>query len=532
MARSLPSNTPFTLLLIILLCTCSLAHLDRFESTILNQNNTQNTNSNEVNFTAAGSDKISIIGQPIHLGDYVHASILIHNQGDIRDSVRLVVEGIDDSIWFGEYVEIDSGSSREISVSLLPSKVGNNEFNWSVYGPGGGIDDDLNGSFSIEVRDKQLLQIEFNSYLWTSEEGLQVISRVYLSEGVSRDIMVMIFDNDDKDNPLQSLQVSLDYGSRIIIFDLGDPIVDTLFIEAIPIYWNPIVFNSENTSTLSVNPPVTSVEIEFDNIYPQKPSENENISFEYTVTNTGNSKINSGLIRLITSDQTIIHEENFPSLLPDATYSGKIIITEWPYIQPTNVSIYFISEEYYASNWILIDSANSPQSSSLPFDIYAVSYGTVAGLTVVIMAKIVISAVVNRTPSTINDSKLRPPRESRINANKSRKQEKREVSCPLCEQRLNVPLSHEGLVRCPSCESNFEVLPLSENVSEEINLDEVQKEVSKDNGEIEILSSSSEGDMLNCPSCEQKLRVLESKRPVRARCPACRCEFMALSKEK
>ena len=106
MARSLPSNTPFTLLLIILLCTCSLAHLDRFESTILNQNNTQNTNSNEVNFTAAGSDKISIIGQPIHLGDYVHASILIHNQGDIRDSVRLVVEGIDDSIWFGEYVEI------------------------------------------------------------------------------------------------------------------------------------------------------------------------------------------------------------------------------------------------------------------------------------------------------------------------------------------------------------------------------------------------------------------------------------------
>ena len=266
MARSLPSNTPFTLLLITLLCTCSLAHLDRFESTILNQNNTQNTNSNEVNFTAAGSDKISIIGQPIHLGDYVHASILIHNQGDIRDSVRLVVEGIDDSIWFGEYVEIDSGSSREISVSLLPSKVGNNEFNWSVYSPGGGIDDDLNGSFSIEVRDKQLLQIEFNSYLWTSEEGLQVISRVYLSEGVSRDIMVMIFDNDDKDNPLQSLQVSLDYGSRIIIFDLGDPIVDTLFIEAIPIYWNPIVFNSENTSTLSVNPPVTSVEIEFDNI--------------------------------------------------------------------------------------------------------------------------------------------------------------------------------------------------------------------------------------------------------------------------
>ena len=318
------------------------------------EKNIQKTNSNDVNFSAAGSEEISIIGQPIHLGDLIKASILIHNEGDVRDSVRLEISGTNNSFWLGDFVEIDTGSSREISVSFRPLNVGNNEFNWSVFNPRGGVDSSLNGSFNIEVRHKQSLQILSNSYSWTSEEGLEVMPIIFLSEGVSRDISINIFDNVDKNNLLQSLKISLDHGSRIIPFNLANPITENIFIEVVPISWLPNVSDSKNTSIILVNPPHISVEIKIDNFYPKTPAKNENISFEYTISNNGNSKINSALIRLIMSDQTIIHEENFPSLLPGAIYSGKIIVTEWQYSYSTNLSIYFISGEYHTSNWVLI----------------------------------------------------------------------------------------------------------------------------------------------------------------------------------
>ena len=147
--------------------------------------------------------------------------------------------------------------------------------------------------------------------------------QLFSTEGISRDISINIFDNANKNNLLQSLKLSLDYGSRTVHFNLANPITDNILIEVVPISWLPNISDSKNTSIIFVNPPYTSAEITIDNFYPKKPLINENISFEYTVTNNGNSKINSGLIRLIMSDQTIIYEENFPSLLPDATYSGK-----------------------------------------------------------------------------------------------------------------------------------------------------------------------------------------------------------------
>ena len=41
-------------------------------------------------------------------------------------------------------------------------------------------------------------------------------------------------------------------------------------------------------------------------------------------------------------------------------------------------------------------------------------------------------------------------------------------------------------------------------------------------------TSSSSDDVILCPACQQKLKVPYDRRPVRARCPACKCEFRAL----
>tara|TARA_Y100000994_G_scaffold211497_1_gene185845 strand:- start:313 stop:579 length:267 start_codon:yes stop_codon:yes gene_type:complete len=82
-------------------------------------------------------------------------------------------------------------------------------------------------------------------------------------------------------------------------------------------------------------------------------------------------------------------------------------------------------------------------------------------------------------------------------------------------------------VRCPACSNSFEV-----GVREEIKISTdspaVEEDIeSKDKENVEIFSAS-DNDILSCPSCDQLLKVPLVKRPVMSRCPACRCEFMAL----
>ena len=79
------------------------------------------------------------------------------------------------------------------------------------------------------------------------------------------------------------------------------------------------------------------------------------------------------------------------------------------------------------------------------------------------------------------------------------------------------------MVKCPSCASNFDIK--DDNSSVEDNVINVQRDNQETQYDIMVVSSNV--DMLDCPDCSQKLKVPLGKRPVRARCPACRSEFMA-----
>jgi len=112
---------------------------------------------------------------------------------------------------------------------------------------------------------------------------------------------------------------------------------------------------------------------------------------------------------------------------------------------------------------------------------------------------------------------------------KTRTAEKREVNCPECDQRLNIPYSHSGAVKCPACTSRFTVEAIPTNDE-----DKSEKPLPSEPESIENLSvvsndliARSPTDMLSCPSCDQKLKVPLERRPVKARCPACRSEFLA-----
>ena len=117
-------------------------------------------------------------------------------------------------------------------------------------------------------------------------------------------------------------------------------------------------------------------------------------------------------------------------------------------------------------------------------------------------------------------------------------EDKVEVACPACDQRLRVPSTYSGTARCPACAQTFPVEATvepeeeeeeyEEDVSEEIEekiLPQIEVEPTE---EPEEKSSSSSSDIIKCPDCEQKLKVPFDRRPVRARCPACKCEFKAL----
>ena len=110
-------------------------------------------------------------------------------------------------------------------------------------------------------------------------------------------------------------------------------------------------------------------------------------------------------------------------------------------------------------------------------------------------------------------------------------EEKVEVACPACDQRLRVPSTYSGTARCPACAQTFPVEASTEaeddDYEEEIVEDTpVPSEQEEDEPEQEKQSASG-GDVIHCPDCEQKLKVPYERRPVRARCPACKCEFLA-----
>ncbi|HJO42785.1 MAG TPA: hypothetical protein QF508_05205, partial [Candidatus Thalassarchaeaceae archaeon] len=97
-------------------------------------------------------------------------------------------------------------------------------------------------------------------------------------------------------------------------------------------------------------------------------------------------------------------------------------------------------------------------------------------------------------------------------------------------QRLRIPSSHSGAVKCPACVARFSV----NNPDADTSITSEESTIShSDKSEKEVLSnqkefiSRSNDDILSCPSCDQKLKIPLDKRPIKARCPACRCEFFA-----
>jgi len=479
---------------------------------------------NPVNFSSAGSNEIVIIGQPIHVGDELTASILVHNQGSISDSVRLELTRDDGTTLVnGEFISISPGSSREVSANFIPLLSGSLNVDWRISSLNGGVDVSLNGSSDIEVRNSQDIIVELEEISWDLEEGLDLDISISLSSGLNRSMGVEIFMKSGNEYAeFQKFNIEMNPGIRNINLNLGHPDASRLKIVVSPNSWLPL--NGDGELIIELIPPLVTPSILISGMSPTTVSLGDTFTISYSLENTGTSASSAGLLRVVgVANNLVFTEVSVPSIDPGNDYSGTVEFISWEYSQTIDIEFIWNMEDLIVKNQtsVVVDSGSSA-SFSLPFSVYAAIYGALSGLAIVMTSLVIFRAISQRTPST-NSKLFRGDflnnRFLKNNASKLKK----EVSCPSCNQRLNIPIEHNGSVKCPACSMQFSQKSFTQ--------DEIEDSMSVEKPDDETIISEYEAlsstDLLSCPKCEQTLRVALDKRPVRSRCPACRVEFIA-----
>ena len=461
------------------------------------------------NFTSSGGSGLAISGEPSFVGDTLLSSVMVTNSGNDSGNVSLHISpSTGEEIFHGANVQISPGSTREVSVPFSVNSPGSNHFYWWISVDGAPDYFPLEGNISVVVMPSQTLNLSMNSIYWTNTEGLSIEASVYLSNGRSRGVILEVSSgNQGSLQLLQRIEFESDPGRRTIKLDLGHPHAEQIIVEAIPIGWQ-LSSDSENFSQESVQEPLViessiTIEVIFN---PEKPIPGSRALASISLENIGNHQAYSGRVRvLMSSDSTILAETDVQSVMPGSIITTDISLPNWPDSDRVDLEVQWSTSGVRVSEYYSVETNLGDEGLELPFDLLAAGYGTLAGVLTILVGTLVWRAVSTRTPST-SDSSLRETKES---VEATSKKEKKEIQCTYCDQRLMVPSNHSGGVRCPACSMEFVV-------GEEENPSTLPHQIVR----------SSE-DTLNCPECEQALRVKMERRPVMSRCPVCKTHFMA-----
>ena len=482
---------------------------------------------NPLNLTAASSSEIALIGEPAHVGDSLTASILVHNQGQNPESVSLVISPEGSDPIHGQAILINPGSSREVSASFTPSSSGSISLDWKVHSSNGGVARELNGTTVIEVLEPQSIQLVVDSLEWNLEDGLSSEISLYLSDGRSREveIQVAIIDQTIESN-LQFFLITMDPGRRQLNLDLGNPSADALIIRVNSVTWTA---EEEIEIQTTLTPPMLDLVVTSEGV-STAPQVGESVNIPFSLTNNGNTPTLAGEVRVVrNSDNMILDTIPTYSINPSESFTDEFTIEEWPDSKVVDVHIIWATSGLTESLLLEIETfSDNNAEAELPFDLVAAIYGTVTGL-VLVMFILVLYRTVSESVEDTGKSRFNRLRQARGEKKKSAAVEKREIPCPECDQRLHIPNSHSGAVKCPACTARFMVESIAseeeDTISEEENI-ETQID-SPPNPTSQEISARSVDDLLSCPSCDQTLKIPINRRPVKARCPACRSEFLA-----
>ena len=460
-------------------------------------------------FVGAGHSTPSILGGPWHAGDDITLSLLLRNEGDAIGIAHLEIEiaGVTQD---GPIISLDSGKAGEVSHSFSVASSGDKLVNWSIVSEDGVVDSNLSGSISIPVLDSQVIVFEIES-VDVEDEGVLISWSAELSEGKDRLVNLKfgaIQDGLKSDAIIEErlLLPGITYGEVNIGFQDGQEV----YIDLAEIEWT-IGFSSftddeAQMPSFEINPQITVNP----NTQPRVPSAGSKVTVYYTLTNIATGSVPQGQIVVTDASGEILGSDTSPEVISGSIDHSTVV--NWPDGENVKISVTWYVGGKSVSDDVLVNSEkveSEDEGFEIPWG------GILGGLA---LGMVVIFAV------RIKNSPAREKKEKTSKSTKAStsKEEKIEVACPTCDRRLRVPNTYTGAVRCPECETKFDVEAKVETPApEEKQQQEEKPKPSQD------LFSSSDNDILGCPKCTRKLKVPYDKRPAKARCPACSTIFEA-----
>ena len=483
--------------------------------TISTTNGTDLIEMNSAIFIGAGHSTPSLLGGPWHAGDEVTLSLLIRNEGDTLGTARLRIE-ISGNIQNGSPITLDKGKAGEVNYAFSFPSSGDHIVNWSLISQDGAVDSNLSGSILVPVLSSQIISLNIES-VDVVDDGVEISWAIDLSEGRER-LVILSFGSildgikGDKIFEERNLLPGRTFGKVNLGFQSGQDVFASLSESGWVIGFGSKTDDESTMPAYDVIPQITVNP----STQPKLPSAGTQVNVYYTLNNLADTNAPAGQIVLTDVNGVILSSETTPEITSGSIDRSTTV--NWP--SGDNVKIIVTWHVYGQSvtDEIMVSSEkieSSEEEFSIPWE------GILSGLA---LGMVLIFAIRMKN----RDPKLEKKKKPKAGINKKDStDEKIEVSCPSCDRKLRVPSTYSGSVRCPECETKFEV---EAKTQEENKIeDKVVQETNKESGE---LWSSSDDDILQCPKCTRKLKVPYDKRPAKARCPACETIFEARKNNK
>ena len=490
---------------------------------------------------AAGSDGLTVSGGPFHVGDAVPLAVLVHNGGDLAGDADLQIRTGAAGESGGPWTALDTrtlevGSSLELGGAHTALVAGERSVEWRVVSADSLVDAELSGTLDLSVLPAQSLEIEVRFLTWTLADGLEIEVLTELSAGETRPVTLQL-GTEGAGGQVEQIRVDLTLspGQRTLVYNLGQPTASSkAWATATPLGWTASGTAAAEATLIRPDP---STRVTFDRIDPGAPVTGERVTIDYSLVNEGGGATLEGELTLIDlADHAVLWTGPVGAVASGETTSGTFSLSSWPDGSVVDLSLEWRTTTTVATgtdSWI--SGTSEEDESASAFDWTALIYGALGGLMLGLVTRTVMRARAGASILPKRTPRERRPRPEAAADNKV------EVACPACDQRLRVPSTYSGTARCPACAQTFpvEAAEVPEPEPEPGPEAEDEPETAPDSeaaeAEEEVVevtpaeeSSASPDDVIRCPDCSQKLKVPYDRRPVKARCPACRCEFRAL----
>lgn len=444
-------------------------------------------------FETASESKPSIMGGPWYEGDEVEFSLLVRNLGSIPGSVRLYVV-VNDTYFYGDYERLGPNSAGEIILEIPSMEPGNYSLNWGLSSLDSRINQVFDSQLNFSVLERQSINLEILELNW-EDEGLEATVSANLDSYRERQVEIIFSEynlqNSDLDVILR-IPVYLGNASQIVVVNLGQLDGQAIHVSARGIGWDE---DRQWGEYLEYSSRTYGHEISFPDFpNPRNPVAGQQATLTMEVTSTGELPVDE-VLYLVAENGTVLASQRVTT----SSSQNAMLEFSWPEGESVTLKAYMGggSENYIQTYDVVIIEDTSFQ---IPWN--GIVGGLVASLLIFLVVRVAtkerIGGEQNNTAKVTN----------RIN--EGRGEEKIEVSCPECSQSLRVPADYTGNAKCPACETKFEVSANqgSKNDDIEDEVEEIEDNIKSDKKEVACpdcdqrlnIPSSYEGSA-KCPAC-------------------------------